>query len=75
MVCTLKGIAGATAFILLLAGCRTESDRYRTFADFPGFASYYAGRCADLDPGPPTISGLSESPSTSGGERWTFPGS
>lgn len=50
---TLIGIAGTTAFLLLLAGCRTESDGYRTFADFPEFASYYAGRCADGDPGPP----------------------
>ena len=50
---TLNGIATATAIVLLLAGCRPESDRYRTFADFPGFASYYAGRCADEDPGPP----------------------
>lgn len=50
---TLIGIAGTTAFLLLLAGCRTESDGHRTFADFPGFASYYAGRCADGDPGPP----------------------
>ncbi len=53
MGCTLKGFARTTAFILLLAGCRTESDRHRTFADFPGFASYYARRCADGDPGPP----------------------
>jgi len=50
---TLRGIAVATMVLLLLAGCRPESDRYRTFADFPGFASYYAGRCADEDPGPP----------------------
>ena len=42
---TLNGIAGTTALILLLAGCRPESDSYRTFADFPGFAAYYAGRC------------------------------
>jgi hypothetical protein len=52
---TLKGIATATAAVLLLAGCRPGSDRYRTFADFPGFASYYARRCADGDPGPPTM--------------------
>jgi hypothetical protein len=51
----LKGIATATAAVLLLAGCRPGSDRYRTFADFPGFASYYARRCADGDPGPPTM--------------------
>ena len=50
---TLNGIATATAVVLLLAGCRPESDRYRTFADFPGFAEYYAGRCAGGDPGPP----------------------
>lgn len=50
---TLNGIAGTTALILLLAGCRPESDSYRTFADFPGFAAYYAGRCAGGDPGPP----------------------
>ncbi|MEK7374362.1 MAG: hypothetical protein AABZ85_04965, partial [Thermodesulfobacteriota bacterium] len=50
---TLNGIARTAAFILLLAGCRPESDSYRTFADFPGFASYYADRCAGGDPGPP----------------------
>ncbi|MBW6503246.1 hypothetical protein K0B90_03070 [bacterium] len=52
---TLKGIATGTAAVLLLAGCRPGSDRYRTFADFPGFASYYARRCAGGDPGPPTM--------------------
>jgi len=51
----LTGIAAATAVVLLLAGCRRESDRYRTFADFPGFASYYARRCAGGDPGPPAM--------------------
>ena len=53
MGCTLHGIAGTAAVLLLLAGCRPGSDSYRTFADFPGFATYYAGRCAGGDPGPP----------------------
>ncbi|GAB4240621.1 MAG: hypothetical protein OHK0028_18830 [Deltaproteobacteria bacterium] len=53
MGCTRNGIAGTVAVLLLLTGCGPGSDRYRTFADLPGFATYYAGRCADGDPGPP----------------------
>jgi|GEM_PF-1459227 hypothetical protein len=32
-------------FLSILAGCAREFDRYRTFADYPGFKEYYDGRC------------------------------
>jgi hypothetical protein len=46
------------AFALLLSfaltGCGTESNGYRTFADYPGFKEYYDDHCRDGEPLPLT---------------------